>query len=190
MNPADPKWLEILKASGWQTAALAVAFLAFWGLIRTGVIPTSDSPLWVALPALGALICGLLALASIGDALIKAIKPAARIDRWRRIRLDRKCAEAFIPYMTKEDKKIIGYLLHRNQKMFQADMTGGYAAPLISKGIIRQDLLPGQTFAFGEVPFSVPDHIWAVLERNRESFPYTPPEGTAEPPPWKEPNYW
>ena len=190
MNPADPKWLEILKASGWQTAALAVAFLAFWGLIRTGVIPTSDSSLWVALPALGALICGALALASIGDALIKAIKPAARIDRWRRIRLDRKCAEAFIPYMTKEDKKIIGYLLHHNQKMFQAEVTGGYAAPLISKGIIRQDLRPGQTFAFGEVPFSVPDHIWAVLERNRESFPYTPPEGTAEPPPWKEPNYW
>ena len=47
--------------------------------------------------------------------------------------------------MTKEDKEIIGYLLHHNQKMFQAGVTGGYAAPLISKGIIRQDLrrVPG-----------------------------------------------
>ncbi len=92
MNPADPKWLEILKASGWQTAALAVAFLAFWRLVRTGAIPRSDSPLWEVLPALGALICAALALASIGDALIKAIKPAARIDRWRRIRLDQRRA--------------------------------------------------------------------------------------------------
>ena len=64
-----------------------------------------------------------------------------------------------------------------------------YAAPLISKGVIRQDLRPGQAFEEGWVPFSVPDHIWAVLERNRKSFPYTPPEGTAEPPPWKEPNW-
>ena len=84
MNPADPKWLEILKASGWQTTGLTVALVVFLVLVRTGVIPTSDSPLWVALPALGALICGVLALASIGDALIKAIKPAARIDRRRR----------------------------------------------------------------------------------------------------------
>ena len=136
MNPADPKWLEILKASGWQTTGLTVALVVFLVLVRTGVIPTSDSPLWVALPALGALICGVLALASIGDALIKAIKPAARIDRRRRIRLNQKCAEAFIPYMTKKDKEIIGYLLHHNQKMFQAGLTGGYAAPLISKGII------------------------------------------------------
>ena len=92
MNPADPKWLEILKASGWQTTGLTVALVVFLVLIRTGVIPTSDSPLWVALPALGALICGALALASIGDA---RIKPA--VDRRRRIRLDQKCAEAFMP---------------------------------------------------------------------------------------------
>ena len=184
MNPADPKWLEILKASGWQTAALAVAFLAFWGLVRTGAIPRSDSPLWEALPALGALICGTLTLASI----VETRKPVARIDRWRRMRLDQRRAEDFIPYMTKEDKAIIGYLLHHNQKTFQVGMTGDYAAPLISRGIVRQELQHGQTFDLGEVPFSVPDHIWVVLERNRGSFPYTPPEGTTEPPPWKEPN--
>ena len=28
MNVADPKWLEILKASGWQTAGLAAAAAA------------------------------------------------------------------------------------------------------------------------------------------------------------------
>ena len=40
-----------------------------------------------------------------------------------------------------------------------------YAAPLISKGIIRQDLRPGQAFEEGWVPFSVPDHIWAAYWR-------------------------
>ena len=186
MNPADPKWLEILKASGWQTASLAVAFFMFWKLVRTGAIPSSHSPLWEALPALGFLICGMLTLFGMVDALIKAINPRSRIALWQRRRSEQKLTENYIPHMTESDKKIIGYLLHNNQKTFQAGMTGGFAAPLISKGIIQKDLQHGQIFDISEMPFFVPDHIWAVLERNRESFPYTPPERTTEPPPWQE----
>jgi hypothetical protein len=41
MTP-DPKWLEILKASGWQTTALAVAFGLFILAGRTGWLSSLD----------------------------------------------------------------------------------------------------------------------------------------------------
>lgn len=180
MNPADAKWLEILKASGWQTTALTIAFVVFIILVNTEIVPTTDSPLWVAIPTIAALICGCLALATIGDGLVRAIKPAARFEKWRRVRQDQKMVWDFIPYMTDRDRAIIGYLLHHNQKMFQHDQDGGYAASLIAKGIIRPAGRPGQVVDLLWVPFEIPDHIWAVLEENRDSFPYQPPTNTKD----------
>lgn len=83
MNPADPKWLETLKASGWQTSALTVACIVFLLLVNKGIIPTTNSPLWIALPSIGALVFGFLSLASISSAAAKYIKPGDRLDQWR-----------------------------------------------------------------------------------------------------------
>lgn len=188
INPVDPKWLELLKASGWQTAALAIACALVVVLAKAEIIPTTGNPLWITVPAIGALIFGSLSLAAIGDGLAKAIRPAARIDRWRRKRNEQRAVREFIPYMTDTDKVIIGYLLHHSQKMFQADHDGGYAAPLISKGIIRPSGRPGQPVDPTRVPFEVPDHIWSVLEENRDAFPYEPPPlGDVERHPWAIP---
>lgn len=175
MNPADPKWLEILKASGWQTAALTAAFGIFIILVKTKIIPTTDNPLWIALPAFGALTCGFLALANIGDQATKLFRPGLRFNVFRRKRRDQKMVRDFIPYMTEKDRTIIGYLLHHNQKMFQYEDTGGYAAPLISKGIICAAGKHGQIIDSQWVPFEIPDHVWTVLEEHRDSFPYEPP---------------
>ncbi len=188
INPANPKWLDILKASGWQTAALAIACGLLIVLVKYEVIPTTDNPLWIALPAIGALIFGSLALAAMGSALAKILKPAARFDRWRLKRLDERVVRAFIPYMTDTDRVIIGFLLYHNQKMFQAEQDGGYAAPLISKGIIRRTGVHGQSVDLARMPFEVPDHIWSVLDKNREKFPYVPPPtGEVEKHPWAIP---
>ncbi len=188
INPVDPKWLEILKASGWQTTALTIAFGLIVVLVKSDVIPTTDKPLWIALPAIGALIFGCLSLAAMGSALANAIKPAARIDQWRLKRQEERAVREFIPYMTDKDRAIIGYLLHHNQKMFQADQDGCYAAPLISKGIIRRSGVPGQIIDMTRAPFEVPDHIWSVLEKNREAFPYEPPPASeVEKHPWAIP---
>jgi hypothetical protein len=64
----DAKWLELLKASGWQTAALAVASGLFILLTHRGWFPSL--PDWV-IPAatFGSLVCGCLALASIASAI-------------------------------------------------------------------------------------------------------------------------
>ncbi len=188
INPADPKWLDILKASGWQTTALAIACGLIVVLVKSQVIQTTDSPLWIALPAIGALIFGCLSLAAMGSALAKVIKPAARFDRWRLKRHKERAVREFIPYMTDTDRAIIGYLLCHNQKMFQAEQDGGYAAPLISKGIIQRSGVHGQAVDLTRMPFEVPDHVWSVLEKNREAFPYEPPPtGEVEKHPWAIP---
>ena len=185
INPADPKWLEILKASGWQTTALSIACGLIFVLIKFKVIPTTDSPLWLALPAIGALIFGCLALAAMFSALAKVINPAAIFDRWRLKCSKKRAAREFIPYMTEKDREIIGYLLYHNQKMFQAVDDGGYAAPLISKGIIQRSVVHGQIIHQNWIPFEVPDYVWSELEKNRQEFPYKPPPaGEVEKHPW------
>ena len=186
INPADPKWLEILKANSWQTAFLAIAFGVFIILVKFEIVPTTDSPLWIALPIFAMLICLCLFLASVGEELTKIINPIARIGRWLQNRREAQDAYKFIPYMTDVDRNIIGYLLYHNQKMFQTIQDGGHAAPLISKRIIRSSVRVGQTVHFNWVPFEVPDHIWSVLEIHREEFPYEPPpEGEVEEHPWR-----
>jgi hypothetical protein len=188
MNPVDPKWLEILKASGWQRTALAIACGLIVVLVKSEVIPTTNSSLWIALPAIGALIFGCLSLAAMGSALAKAVKPAAIFDRWRLKRHKKRAVSEFIPYMTDTDRAIIGYLLYHNQKMFQTEEDGGYAAPLISEGIIQRSVMHGQAVASHWMPFEVPYHVWSVLERNREIFPYEPPPaGEVEKHPWAIP---
>ncbi|WP_454641591.1 hypothetical protein [Bradyrhizobium liaoningense] len=75
MTP-DPRWLEILKASGWQTAALAsAAGLLLWA-DRAGWLPSFE-PWMVQAAAAVMVVCGLLALASF------ASNAVAQIGKWK-----------------------------------------------------------------------------------------------------------
>ena len=103
---------------------------------------------------------------------------------WRYIARTKKEVREYIPYMTKKDRDIIGYLLHHKQKMFQTGSDGGYATPLISKGIVRRAAKGGQVVDLLSVPFEIPDHVWAVLEEHRKDFPYLPPRDKH--PPWAQ----
>lgn len=70
MTP-DPRWLEILKASGWQTAALAIAAGLFLWANQTSWLPPLE-PWMVQAAAIVMLVCGLLALASfISNAIVQ-----------------------------------------------------------------------------------------------------------------------
>lgn len=185
MNPADPKWLEILKASGWQTTSLTLACIVILILIKNEIIPTTGSPLWIALPAIGGVIFGFLSLGAIASALVEFFKPERLYATWRAKCQKIKEVRAFIPYMTEKDKEIIGYLLYHNQRMFQTDDDAGYAAPLLSKGIIQIAAKQGQSLDLKRVPFEIPDYIWSELERHRDEFPYKPPQkGKTEVYPW------
>jgi hypothetical protein len=185
MNPADPKWLEILKASGWQTASLSIAFLVILFLIKNEVIPRTPSPLWEAVPAIGAIIFGFLSLGSLGSSLFKFYQPEKAYTAWRIKRYKLNEIREYIPFMTVKDKEIIGYLLHHNQRLFETAKDAGYAAPLLSKGIIRISAQQGQMLDLTRVPFEISDYIWTELLNHREKFQYKPPpRGETEVYPW------
>jgi len=88
MTP-DPKWLEILKASGWQTTALAAAFGMTLLVIRVGWI-VAPEPWFTAFCALAFLICLFLALASFGHAITDFLQPRVWLARWAKEKQQRK----------------------------------------------------------------------------------------------------
>ena len=187
MSFIDGRWLEILKASGWKTSALAVASLVFFCLVRSKVIPVTDSPFWLVIPILVALVSAALAVADFFAGITKIFNLKERFAQWLQQRSDLKKLRANIPFLNECERTIFGYLLHHKEKTFFAEFDGGYAVGLISKGFIRREVKPGQSYNAHHVPFSIPNHIWIELERNKEAFPYTPSEEGIEKYPWAIP---
>jgi len=183
----DPRWLEILKASGWQTTAIAVACALFLLIASWGWLPALPSLVTIA-AAFALLICGCLALASMGSAALRFFPVHTWFLHKVKTRREQRAARDYLPHMTPQERKIIGYLLANDQKSFTAAIDGGYAMTLISRGIVVRAVAPGQVFLENETPFKIPDHLWKVLADHRDKFPYTPPrKGDTEPHPWRVP---
>lgn len=83
--------------------------------------------------------------------------------------------------LTEQDREILGYLLHHNQRMFECAVDGGNARMLISRGIVQSALRPGQVFDSENVPMEIPKHVWNVLKKHRSMFPYSPSDDGAYP---------
>lgn len=181
----DPRWLEILKASGWQTAAIAATCGLFLLLARWSFIPPLDA--WmIQLAAFGLLLSAFLAVASVIVALNRFFPLQRWIVRWVNIRREQRAARNYLPHMTAEEKKIVAYLLAHNQKTFTAAQDGGYATTLISRGIVVRALRPGQVFAVEDTPMAVPDHIWTVPMQHKHEFPISDAEREGAHP-WRVP---
>ena len=172
MNATDPRWLEIIKASGWQTTALAVACITVVVMVKQQIIPTDGSFYWIAVPMIGAIVFGCLSVAAIGKSVVGAVEPSARFSHFRRRRAQLRAIRDYIPHMTPKEREIIGYLLHYNQRVFQTTPDGGYAAPLIAKGVVCPIGIAGQVFGAHQVPFEIPRPVWDVLTANRATFSY------------------
>ena len=121
----DPKWLEILKASGWQTTAIASAAAILIYANAKKLLP-APLDLWVIQAAVVVFaVCGCLALASIGSAAVRAFQgPGAELVRWWTIRQAKHQIVEDIPHMTSKEKEIIAYLLAKNQRMFSYTADG------------------------------------------------------------------
>lgn len=181
----DPRWIEILKASGWQTGAIALACALFLLLGKLSLVPPLD-PWMIHLATISLLICGLLAIASLLSATLRVFP----LQKWivRRLNLRRAKRELleYIPFMTSEEKQIIAYLLHKNQKTFTASSDGGYAATLLSHGFVVITARGGQHINPERVPMTIPEHLWNVLSNHKADFPYKPIyNGKYEVHPWR-----
>jgi hypothetical protein len=86
MTP-DPRWLlEILKARGWQTAAVSIGCALLLWANRAGWLPPFE-PWMVQLGAVAMVICGLLALASlVSNATIQIKKWSTSVREWLDLR--------------------------------------------------------------------------------------------------------
>ena len=166
--PLDAKWLEILKASGWQTAAIAIACVIIYALVAAGVIPAFGG-IVAAIAACAGIICALLTIMAMASAASRWI--AALSERWLRRRAASKAVRDYIPHMSQREKEIIGWLLSKNEKMFTGAMDGGYAITLIAQKIVVPAVSRGQVVDMFAVPYVVPDHAWKVLEAHRQEFP-------------------
>ncbi len=167
----DPKWLEILKASGWQLLAICLACSGFIMLAQLGVIPKLD-PWMVQAAGLTALVTGALVGAAVISAIFRFFPPKPWMLHWVGIWRERRWLRRYIPNMTPEERLIIAYLLDRNQRTFIAEASGGNAMTLISHKIVVRSVQAGQVFDLENVPFSFPDHIWAELQRHKDQFPF------------------
>ncbi len=171
---ADPKWLEILKASGWQTAALTAASATILYLnAKKWLLVALDS--WVIQAAeVSVFVFGFLAVFSIGPHVTKTANIIASVfAKLLVIRQAQRQVMKDIPSMSSKEREIIGYLLANNLKMFDYTIDGGAANTLLSKRIVVCALLPEQSFTACGVPFKVPDHVWEVLVEHKEEFPNT-----------------
>ena len=177
----EPGWLGILKASGWQLLGLSGALSVFWLLLRREVLPPSDLPVVLYGLPLAMLITAGLGLASLIEQLAKLLKTEFKKHQENRkrkkttLKHQRKFAE-YIPYMNDHELAIYGYLLSHNQKSFAAEMDCGHAASLYKRQFVQSDAQNGLFYGETEFPFSIPDHIWSVLEENRDQFPIEFPE--------------
>jgi hypothetical protein len=176
----DFKWLEILKASGWQTAAIAAACGLFLLLAHWGWLPPL-APWMILIVAFGLFLCGFLAVAAILSS-----RPVQNLIVHRiTIHKQKRAVREYIPHMTEKEREIISYFLAKKQKTFFYTIDGGYAATLISRGIVICGLRPGQAGSTHHIPFIIPDHIWSVLIKHKSEFPYKPPPlGENEIHPW------
>jgi hypothetical protein len=175
MFDALSKYLDLLKASGWQTGAIAAAAGLFLYLSQAGVLPPLDPP-WVVLIVWAIIfVCGALAAASLGSTLQAGARSLlARFKRYQAYRTAEQAFRDYVPHLTEEERIILGYLREKNQKTFVADHDGGYANMLLARGFVVYIGTRGQSFDIDKVPMAVPDHVWKVIQEMPEQFPYKP----------------
>jgi len=179
---ADPKWLEILKASGWQTAGLTAASATILYLNAKKWLPVALDSRVIQATEVSVLVFGFLTVFGVGPHIMKTANIMASVLE-RRLAVDRAQRQVAkdIPSMTSKEREIIGYLLAKNEKMFTYTSEGGNANTLISKRIVVSALVPGQPVTEYGWPFKVPDHVWDVLVKRKAEFPNTWKTGEPHP---------
>jgi hypothetical protein len=182
----DPKWLDFLKAGGlafWAIALTCGVFLLLehWDYVA----PVPDWSQSVIVLVL--LLTSFLTLTNVIGAIWNFFEPhvifAKAVNNHRR----RQFVRERIDHMTPVERQIIGYLLAHNQRTLSAAQDGGHAVNLISNRIIEMSAVPGQVVTYDKVPFAIDPLVWNELVKQRDKFPYAPPDDDEpEQEPWRE----
>ena len=179
----SPQWLDILKASGWKTAAIAGAAALLIVLNSRKTLPVALDPWILETAEVAVILCGSLTVFSLLSGIVTASKPLRmKFSRHQAVRRAQRDVKEAIPQLTVKEREILGYLIQKNQRHFSYTQDGGYASTLIAKRFLTFAGVPGQVFTAYDFPFEVPKHVWEVLNEHKENLVCSHREG--EPYPW------
>ncbi|WP_455962078.1 hypothetical protein [Methylorubrum aminovorans] len=173
MLEALAKFVDVLKATGWQTGFIALAAALFLYLSQAGFLPPLE-PWMLQTGWAVALAFAALSAASLATACQNGVKAAWA---WWQSRRARQAAERRfiddIPTLTEHERRILGYLRHHRKRAFDTDMDGGYANTLLSKGYVRH-VYGAQDVDSTRVPTHVVDYVWRIVNERPGDFPHDP----------------
>ncbi|MFD1156904.1 hypothetical protein [Roseovarius aestuarii] len=171
----DPRWLEVLKASGWQLFAISIALTGFWLLLQFEFLPKIDLPLIVYGLPLAILVTFALALVSAAEALAKRIqswnqKRVLEANKEKKAEEQRQIFRDYVPFLVEKEWEILAYLYQNKEKTFVASVDGDLASTLYNRGFIKMLARPGQQVSVMSCTFSIPDPVREVMQEMDERF--------------------
>lgn len=161
----------------WLGLTLASAVLLFgptWGLSFLSAIPPTVTPFaQLALVVFGCLSAiSILAFSWRGVELTWGFV-SKRIAKAQY----RKAAAKSLDDLTKRERDILAFLVTNGERHFTTDVTGGFAASLIGRGLIVRAIRPGQAIDQLVTPFSVDEAVWKALQQRKDEFEHPEPDG-------------
>jgi hypothetical protein len=181
MDPS--KILEFIKLNGSKSFAFGAGCAAFLALAYSGLIGTVE-PLVIQFVALVFCVTAALAVVALCTGIADLFALRHRFDRWMLARAERADLKRYLPFMSAQEREIIGYLLAKNERVFTADSDAGHAATLLGKRYVRIAVRGRQEVMQHSVPMEVPEHLWKVFQKNKTMFPVINPDDYSAPP-WR-----
>lgn len=181
------EWLKnLLRVNGQAAFAIALACGILLWIDHKGIF-TLSSGIKETIVILG-VFSACVAVTNLGSTISKWLHPIIH-GEIQKFRARRKIQE-YLPRLTEKEREIIAYLLAKNRTMFTCSSDGEEARTLIASGFVVCALRPGQVFEEGEVPYSVPEYVWAVLLKNKCLFSYQQKnKDDIESYPWRTPRF-
>ena len=191
----DSNWLKALDMRGSTAAAVTVASVAVLVLAEAGALRLGSLPDWarVAL-AIAAIFSFAILCAKVWDWYRDRQSERQRVGRSEAERLEeaQRAEEArmqaerevlgYLDTLSPREREILSYLVQMNQQSFTCNMAGERIAPLKQKGLVQ---MASGVHTQMNWPFTVPNFVWAELQRRKAEFNTADLKGAA--PPWVEP---
>lgn len=181
-----PDFLKAPAELGFTVSASTA--LALY-LADIGMIPFIKGTLWESILWVAMLLSGAVAAAGVLRLCKKLI---VHVYEWlveRSKHKDfRKSVTSQLDLLDADEKRIFGYLIHKNTNTFRGHQNGGHAANLIGRGFVRMNVANAQRIDPFDVPYIVHPVVWDVVNENKEKFPYEPQlRRGVEVEPWRMP---
>ena len=122
-------------------------------------------------------VCTCLAVVGLFPSAWRATLPLHRLFALRRAQ---KRIEAERAFLQPKERRIVGCLLATKQRMVEVLPDGEEAKTLIAKGFLVSS--QGQPrVVHRDMCYEVPAHVWDVLVKHQEEFPFDPASDPANP---------